>query len=129
MILGHLNFHNAVRPVQFMLKGEPLLNNSQVLVQDIGVDGDALVAVTDFENCCRIQRVGEFYYPNGDIVGRNLDNQPFYRNRGTQELRLHRRNLQVLDEATLSLLGRFRCDILDGCGDPTDLYINIGEYT
>ena len=113
-------------PVQFELKGQLFANNSQVLVQDIGSGDDALMAVTSFEECCRTQRVGEFYYPDGSQVGRNADSQPFYRNRETQLIRLHRRNSDI-DEATRSLLGQFRSEILDGCGEITNMYINIGE--
>ena len=124
----HCMFLHLVRPVHFVLNGEVLLNNSQIQVQDLGINEDALMAFTEFEDCCRNNRLGEFYYPNGDLVGRNLDNQPFYRNRGTQVVRLHRRSPE-LNDASLSLLGRFRCKIPDGCGESTDLFINIGEHS
>lgn len=113
-----------------MFKGELLLNNSQIQVQDLGENEDALLAVTEFEDCCRTERIGEFFYPNGERVGVNANGQPFYRNRGTQLLRLNRRNgdpVLAIDQETASLLGRFSCEILDGCGENAYLYIDIGE--
>lgn len=101
-------------------------NNSQIQVQDLGRNGDALIAVTEYENCCRDQRRGEFVYPNGNLVGRDSDGQPFYRNRGVGEVRLNQRN-SVLDEEKTLLLGRFGCEILDGCGEVIYLSINIGK--
>lgn len=115
-------------PVHFELKGVPISNNSIIRVQDLGRDEDALLGITPHADCCRTLRAGEFRYQNGDLVGRDSDNQPFYRNRGTNEVRLHRRN-SVVDGEAASLLGRFSCELPDGCGDPAVLYITIGKLT
>lgn len=109
-------------PVQFVLNGEVLPNNSAISLQQLGEDDASLSATTTYEGCCRDQRIGEFFYQNGQQVGIRSDGDPFYRNRGSKEVRLHYRG-----GAAESLLGEFSCKILDGCGDPTFLYININN--
>lgn len=110
-------------PVHFVLGDEVLANNSAISLQQLGEGAASLAATTTYEGCCRRQRIGEFFYQNDQLVGLRNAAEPFYRNRGEQEVRLHYRGGAV-DE---SLLGEFSCKILDGCGDSTFLYIHINN--
>lgn len=95
--------------VHFVLRGQPLANNSVIALADVGEIGDALKCKTNLTNCCGTvsNRFGQFYYPNGLQVPINNRRQGFYRNRGDQEIRLHRRS------GVSSPTGRFRCEIPD----------------
>ena len=64
-------------------------------VGDAGVTGEAaLLCRTDKPGCCSGTREGEWLYPNGTAVRTNAKgpSDPFYRNRGTNVVRLNRRN-------------------------------------
>ena len=103
-----------------MLQGRAYLNNSIVAINDIGEGDNALLCVTDKPDCCKpligstIQ--GEFYYPNNTLVRNQLTNDPLYRNRGPQVVRLNRRN------NVLSPTGIYRCEIPDSTGMDRSLY-------
>ena len=105
--------------VRFMLGGKTYVDGDIILITDIR-DGDdnALLCVTDNTNCCDVQRIGEFYYPDGSAVGYSTTNS-LYRNRGSQVVRLNRR------DNTLSPVGRYRCEIPDSSGTIQRIYINI----
>lgn len=108
--------------LRFMLRGRTYLNNTIVLITDIGEDDNALLCVTDKRDCCRTedgQLVGEFYTPDNNQVGVRSSGNSFYRNRGLQIVRLNRR-----DDA-LSPTGRYRCMVPDSSGRSQNLYINI----
>ena len=107
--------HVAVR---FMLRGKTYVDGDIILITDIGEADDALLCVTDNTNCCGVQRMGEFYYPDGSAIGYSVTNS-LYRNRGSQVVRLNRRN------NTLSPVGRYRCEIPDSSGATQRIYINI----
>ncbi len=93
-------------------------------VNDIGIDTAALLCITDNTACCNtIIRKGEFYYPNGSTVMNNATGQNFYRNRGDQLIRLHRRN-----SAVMTPLGQYSCQIPDASGVDQTLFINISKY-
>ena len=95
--------------VHFVLRGRPLANNSVIALTDVGELGDALLCRTNLTSCCGTlpNRFGQFYYPNGEAVPVNSQRQGFYRNRGDQEIRLHRRS------GVNSPIGKFRCEIPD----------------
>ena len=107
--------------VHFILMGQPLANNSIIALADIGEIGDALICKTDLVNCCGTSpnRFGQFYYPNGTAVPINNQNEGFYRNRGDQEIRLHRRS------GITSPTGRFRCEIPDSDMVTQNLFITL----
>ena len=106
--------------IKFMLRGQTYLNNTVVLITDIGEDTNALLCVTDRSDCCSSPN-GEFYYPDNTAVGFSNTN-PLYRNRGPQVVRLNRRT------NTLSPTGVYRCEIPDSSGRMQNIYINvIGE--
>ena len=102
---------------EFTLRGQTYLNNSFVLIHDIGEGDDALLCMTDRSDCCRKPN-GEFYYPDSSAVGFS-DTNSLYRNRGPQVVRLNRRN------DVLSPTGIYRCNIPDSSGINQNIYINI----
>ena len=96
-------------------------------VDDIGEDDDALLCHTNKTNCCTNKmnqtRDGNWYYPNGTQVGiKNISPVEFYRDRGTQVVRLHH---QV---GRFVLRGRFRCEVPNVNGDMQSIYVYIGTY-
>ena len=93
-------------------------------MDDIGEEDYALRCVTNNQDCCGAgtnNRRGEFHYPDESLVPTSSAGQDFYRNRGDQVIRLHRRN------GARSPLGKYRCEILDANGVTQYLHINIGE--
>ena len=100
-----------------MLRGKTYLNNTIVLMSDIGETDNALLCMTDRTDCCS-SPVGEFYYPDNTAVGFSSTNS-LYRNRDTQVVRLNRKN------NALSPTGVYRCEIPDSSGRMQNIYINI----
>ena len=107
--------------VHFLHGGQVYSNNSEIALCLIGEGESALICKTDLINCCgtRPNRYGEFYYPNGVQVPIRNRGQIFYRNRGEQEIRLHRR------EGVTAPTGRFHCEIPDASGDLQIIYIEL----
>ena len=100
----------------------PIDNDGFVNAGDIGVNNDALLCLTNATDCCSgSNRMGEWIFPNGTVVGSltdngdNVVNDFFARNRGQSVLRLNRYN-------NPSERGHFRCQLL---GDT--IYVNICE--
>ena len=100
------------------LDGQPIANNSIVLLESIGVgDAGALLCTTNRTACCRGtgQAAGEWFYPDGRMVPINVPPspataEPYYRNRGTSLIRLNRRT----SEGLLSMYtGVYCCEIPD----------------
>ena len=97
--------------------------NDTVLITDIGLStlvgdrfdaGSSLVCITTNvnTNCCRGKdggNVGEWYFPNGNIVPRNRDSPTgdFTRSGYTREVRLNRRN------NAMTPLGTYTCVVPD----------------
>ena len=103
-----------------MLGGQTYPNNSVFLMTDIGADDSALLCVTDRVNCCdQPNRIGEWFYPNGAPVPNHGTGENFYRNRGSQVVRLNRRN------SALSPTGKYHCMIPDASGTSQILTANI----
>ena len=106
------------------LRGTPIDDDGFVNAGDIGNnnDDDALLCLTNATNCCGgTNRMGEWYLPNGSVVGSfsdnggDVNNDFFSRNRDHSVVRLLRYN-------SPSERGRFRCELL---GDT--IYVNICE--
>ena len=75
----------------FELGGTRYLNNTVILVDEIGVGDRALLCRTNNTGCCRNPSRGEFYYPNSNNTVQTAGVSPsFYRNRGTGFIRLNR---------------------------------------
>ena len=105
--------------IHFLLGGQLYSNNSRINLHLIGEGENALFCKTDLVNCCEANRFGEFFYPNGVQVPIQKLGHGFYRNRGKQEIRLHRR------EGVTTPAGRFRCQIPDARGGLQTIYIEL----
>ena len=101
------------------LNGQPITNNSIVLLQNIGEgDAGALLCTTDRTACCTgaFGRGGEWFYPDGRIVPIKGPSppppgaDPYYRNRGTSFICLNRRSNQGL---SVMYTGVYCCEIPD----------------
>ena len=103
----------------FEYAGQRYPNNSVFLMSDIGENDMALTCVTDRVQCCQTDRAGEWLYPNNTQVPLSGAGMNFYRDRGSQVVRLHRRN------NALSPTGRYRCTIPDASGVMQTLVANI----
>ena len=79
----------------FVLNGVSYPNGSTVLRTDIGEGAAALQCTTDRAGCCRTERAGEFYFPNGTMVpvlGADPSIHTYYRSRDSGFIRLNRIN-------------------------------------
>ena len=105
------------------LNGNAYPNGSTVYVDNIGEDSNALICHTSRRDCCSTigSRYGEFYYPNGALVGIKGKNEPMYRNRGSQLIRLNRNNGSL----SLPPMGWYRCEIPTERGEQQSISINI----
>ena len=105
----------------FELNGEMYLNNSEIAIDTVGENEEALTCKTDKEECCatRPNRFGEFYYPNGVLVPIRKAGHGFYRNRGNQLIRLNRR------PGVMTPTGLYRCEIPDSSGVTLTIFANL----
>ena len=75
----------------FYLRGRTYTNGTRIRLGSVGHgDEAALIIKTENPNCCKSQRLGECYYPNGDLVRVRAAGDQLYRNRGKQLIRLNR---------------------------------------
>ena len=113
-----MNFFSEIR---FILRGRTYLNNTIVLMSDIGEGDDALLCVTDSSDCCQSSTGArpEYYYPNNTLVSLRASGDSLYRDRGPQVVRLNRRN------NVLSPTGRYKCEIPDSSGALQSININV----
>ena len=123
-------------------RGETLPSDSFVDIDDV-LSGlipsnsdprDALLCVTDLVDCCAAPRTvrGDWYFPNGNIVGSG--GNTYQVNRGANEqmngqtvygsVRLYRRYSSAPER------GRFRCELPSAADSTTNqiLYVNICEF-
>ena len=89
-------------------------------ISDIGERDNALLCITNNSTCCKTDKKGDWYYPNGSSVESNSTGDDLYRNRGRSVVRLHRRN------NILSPTGMYHCDIPDNkTSDLKSIYIGL----
>ena len=107
--------------VYFELNGTIYLNNSAIALRDVGEDDNALACVTDNQECCGTppNRMGEYYYPNGDEVPIHIRADNFYRRRGNRKIYLNRLS------GITSPNGTYSCVIPDATGSFKTLYIDL----
>lgn len=112
---------NSPPVVYFELNGNIYHNNSAISLQSVGEGERALICKTNKQDCCGTppNRLGEFLYPNGDIVPIRILQDEFYRQRGDGEIYLNRR----VD--TTSPSGTYSCVIPDAAGTIQTLYIDL----
>ena len=85
-------------------------------------DDAALLCHTDKPDCCgKPNKAGEWYFPNGTLVGVKTFTREFYRNRGMQVVRLNHRQGRSFTER-----GLFRCEIPDSSNMTQTVYVHIG---
>ena len=92
-----------------------------VSFDDFAEGSDALMCMTQYEDCCQSQRIGEFYYPDGSMVNIRVVRESLYRNRGVGFVRLN--HVKTLTPSPPA--GTYRCEILDVNGQTTSVHINI----
>ena len=98
------------------------LNNTVVVVDDIGAEENGLACKTTKEVCCRAGGLGNFYFPNGMQLSSSGGGGDFYRDReDTGIVRLNRRN------GATSPLGVYTCEIPDVNGVLQYLTIELGR--
>ena len=113
------------------LNGQPIANNSIVVLESIGEgDAGALLCTTNRGACCTasLGRAGEWFYPNRTMVPINdpappATPDPYYRSRGTSLIRLNRRSSQGLSDM---YTGVYYCEIPDRNNVTQTLY--VGAY-
>jgi len=97
---------SPISAVGLTLNGVSYPNHGIVTITEIGTGSAALHCTTTLPGCCFAGNGGGWFFPNGNVVIRDL-NLPYYRTRTstpTGTLLLHRN-----PEATTT--GIFRCDI------------------
>ena len=142
----HLRYF-AIGDVYIELSGRRILSNETVCLRDIGeqeslsspmrgtpddVRGDALICVTDSDNCCRgVDRtegaaIGEWKINGGDNVPGSLvtPREDIYRNRGTGFIRLNVRNGTMP-----TLVGQYCCMIPDAMNMMQTVCVTVGKFT
>ena len=78
--------------VRFSLRGTTYQNNSIVTLENIGVERDALLCMTNFTACCQHPySIGNWFFPNGTRVPSSGSQSDFYRTRRQMMVPLHRR--------------------------------------
>ena len=109
-------FTGTATQLYFAWRGNRYEPGDSILITDVGLHhgnagpGDSLVCVTTDVNtqCCTdVGGVGEWFFPNGSIVPRNIDNP----NRNSQTLRTGRANQVRLNFRTrqTSPTGEYTC--------------------
>ena len=108
------------------------MNNSNVILEDIGEGDDALLCITNRTACCRppytgemMPTLGNWYFPNGTRVPTLGVGWDFYKDRGQMVVGMHRR--RGGEE------GIYRCEIPDTMNVTQTIYIgvysaNTGEW-
>ena len=120
----HFNFL-GVGDVWFSLRKVTYQNNSNVTLEDIGEDGDALLCRTNLTTCCRPpytsegSALGNWFFPNGTRVPSSGNQWDFHRTRGDMVVLLHRIRGGVE--------GIYSCEIPDSRSANQTIY--IGVYT
>lgn len=113
--------------VYFLLNGVrmPYNNHTSININDIGTGESALLCFTENTNCCGLpNRTGEWYYPDGTLILSASHGFDLFRNRGSQIVRLNRRN------NAQSPTGRYCCEVPDADQVMQIICINIlnGKY-
>lgn len=94
--------------VTFELGGVEYSNCSTVRLGDIGQNSNAVIFRTSFQECCKKQRIGECYDPNGRVVSVRVARTELFRNRGDKQLRLNRQIGAIISPAQE---GQYCCNV------------------
>jgi hypothetical protein len=136
--------------VSLQLQGQTVLNNSLVNLADLLYqdrssadptnDNDSelqtLMCITDLEDCCETPVRGNWYYPNGSVVGYNRESvHVFQSNRGQYEKKSGSQiiygSVRIWHRYTppAAERGLFHCELPDANGVNQSLYVNICELS
>ena len=112
--------------VYLSLKGEVYANNSVISITEIEQTdtsaNNGLQCITDRRPCCKINRAGEWFFPNGSVVPTQGVATTYYRNRGDDgTVNLNRVNSDVTMPT-----GEFCCVVTDATDAVQTLCVNIG---
>ena len=127
--------------VSLQLRGQTIPNNSLVNLDDFlyrtnseqptNVNGlQTLMCVTDLVACCETQGLGNWYYPDGNIVT-GVGSPTFVTNRGQNEAINGQQfygSVRLWRRYTPTERGLFRCELPDANGVNQNLYVNICEF-
>ena len=112
--------------ITFSLRNTIYQNNSLVTLEDIGVEGGALLCITDLTTCCRPPytgtegtALGNWFFPNGTRVPSQEYQWDFYRDRKQMVVQMNRRRG--------GKEGVYCCEIPDSMNVTRTIY--IGVYT
>ena len=116
--------------VYLALGNQFIANSSQINIRSIGLSSDnpngALQCITDKKPCCLIQNSGhgEWYLPNGTVIGGNPSATMYYRSRGNygEVILNHPHNVT-------SLTGQFCCKVPDTFNINRTLCVILGKLT
>ena len=134
--------------VSLKLQGVIIPNNSLVDITDILyiepnkqiphnthplLHDQALLCITDLEDCCRSSLRGNWYYPNGNVVEFDTDgkNSAFWRNRGQNEVIADRHfygSVCLFRKDTPPERGQFCCKLPDASNSSQTLCVYICEF-
>ena len=108
----------------------PIPNDGYVLASDFGSLLGSLLCNTDRSGCCRTGAQGNWYLPNGTVVGgysqliiTNPGGNFFARNRDDTGI------VRLYTVGSPTERGRFRCEIPNASGSTETRYVNIGEWS
>jgi len=124
-IVCSVKLGSSATGVTLSLNGKNILDHGIVTIDDIGnTNFDSLLCTTDLEVCCDNERLGNWHYPNYNLVRsqRDSSNHNFFVSRGTNVLRLHRKPRPVSEE------GIFRCEVPDSASYPSNEVVMVGIY-
>ena len=95
-------------------------NNSEIYITNVGEGSFALSCRTSLTGCCKSPPVGEWYYPDGQIVNVRRFEEDYYRNRDEEgNVYLNRRNSPQLPR------GIYRCTLPDQNGLMVTLHVGL----
>lgn len=92
-------------------------DGAQLSLRMIGEEDNALKCVTQYQACCKDEKVGEFYDPRGSLVPVKAANEAWYRNRAQGYIRLNRRGT--------GQPGQYCCEVPDISGASTRICITL----
>ncbi len=105
-----------------MLRGETFTNTSSISLEDIGETDEALIFRTEIKDCCREQRIGQCYDPNGVELGTRAARNEMYRNRDSQMVRLNKVDVFTGEAA---IPGMYCCTVPNNDGNLHRICANI----
>ena len=131
-----------------MLLGQTIPNNSLVDFEDLAYQApdqgaqfieaptnangrQTLMCVTDLVACCEDDGLGNWYFPDGNVITSNRGGATFRANRGQNEMINGQQfdgSVRLWRRYTPSERGRFRCEIPDVNNKIKTFYVYICKF-